>query len=570
MKKRKLFNIALATSMATAAIVAVAPVDAEAAKSFSDLAPTDPHYPNVMNLTERGVINGYPDGTFKPYEPIHRGHAAKILALALGLDTKNVKDPDFKDISKSYPYYGEIAALVEAGIINGFEDGTYGPNKHLTRGQMAKIISRAYELKGDTKNLPFTDIAISPYKEEIAALYDNKVTVGSTPTTFSPVAPVTRGQLASFVVRAEAATAAVEETIVEIKDGKVITETGSYEITEELQKVFNEDNAAALKDAKVKVVIDKVNSDKIKGIQAITLVAPYTTFNADGYKIPSVTIEANGVEVSNLKADKVIVEKDVRATLEEIEVKELVAKEDAELTLDADSKIQKLVIPKGASIDDVVTNFDDVKDAIDRVVDSTGKKVDTDTPPAGGGGGGGAGGGTSNTELVQKALDDLNKNENFKKFISPFGDIQKIDHTNKKIIVKVSSNAKTLADLRKDLVNSQDKFSVFDLIGTDSNVGTLYDNVNKVTIVATKANDNAVLVLKKGEISNAVFEPKKETIKNLVKNFIDDLSSDDITTLGDLANTYGESGKQKIKVTVDFKSGTDPEYTIVLLNNPHH
>lgn len=562
MKKRKLFNIALATSMATAAIVAVAPVDAEAAKSFSDLAPTDPHYPNVMNLTERGVINGYPDGTFKPYEPIHRGHAAKILALALGLDTKNVKDPGFKDISKSYPYYGEIAALVEVGIINGFEDGTYGPNKHLTRGQMAKIISRAYELKGDTKNLPFTDIAISPYKEEIAALYDNKVTVGSTPTTFSPVAPVTRGQLASFVVRAEAATAAVEETIVEIKDGKVITETGSYEITEELQKVFNEDNAAALKDAKVKVVIDKVNSDKIKGIQAITLVAPYTTFNADGYKIPSVTIEANGVEVSNLKADKVTVEKDVRATLEEIEVKELVAKEDAELTLDADSKIQKLVIPKGASIDDVVTNFDDVKDAIDRVVDSTGKKVDTDTPPAGGGGGGGAGGGTSNTELVQKALDDLNKNEKFKEFISPFGDIQEINHTNKKIIVKVSPN-KTLDDLRKELVNSQDKFSVVDLIGTDSNVGTLYDNVNKVTIVATKANGNAVLELKKEEISNAVFKPKKETIKNLVKDFINDLSSDN-TTLGDLANTYGESGDQEIKVTVDFKSGTDPEYTIVL------
>ena len=83
MKKRKLFNFALATSMATAAIVAVAPVDADAAKSFSDLAPTDPHYPNVMNLTERGVINGYPDGTFKPYEPIHRGHAAKFLRLLL-------------------------------------------------------------------------------------------------------------------------------------------------------------------------------------------------------------------------------------------------------------------------------------------------------------------------------------------------------------------------------------------------------------------------------------------------------------------------------------------------------
>lgn len=550
MKKRKLFNIALATSMATAAIVAVAPVDAEAAKSFSDLAPTDPHYPNVMNLTERGVINGYPDGTFKPYEPIHRGHAAKILALALGLDTKNVKDPGFKDISKSYPYYGEIAALVEAGIINGFEDGTYGPNKHLTRGQMAKIISRAYELKGDTKNLPFTDIAISPYKEEIAALYDNKVTVGSTPTTFSPVAPVTRGQLASFVVRAEAATAAVEETIVEIKDGKVITETGSYEITEELQKVFNEDNAAALKDAKVKVVIDKVNSDKIKGIQAITLVAPYTTFNADGYKIPSVTIEANGVEVSNLKADKVTVEKDVRATLEEIEVKELVAKEDAELTLDADSKIQKLVIPKGASIDDVVTNFDDVKDAIDRVVDSTGKKVDTDTPPAGGGGGG-AGPSTPNYKnTVDNAINDFIK-QHRNEFVN-FGKLQ-LDGDQIKMIV--TDKNQTLSNGLDELSGKKGTIKTFI---TEKNE-PLFNKVKQVS-VEIKLKDQSTITY------NKTYGEKDQIIDDIMNDF-DSLAGImdriGVETLGEFVDEYKE--KSTIQVTIEFNDSAKPvTYNIVL------
>ena len=56
MQKSKLFKFALATSMATAAVVAVVPADAEAAKSFSDLDATNPHYPSVMNLTERGII----------------------------------------------------------------------------------------------------------------------------------------------------------------------------------------------------------------------------------------------------------------------------------------------------------------------------------------------------------------------------------------------------------------------------------------------------------------------------------------------------------------------------------
>lgn len=206
MKKRNLFNIALATSMATAAVVAVVPTDAAAAtKSFSDLDSTNPHYTGVMKLTERGVISGYPDGTFKPYQSISRAHAAKIIAQALGLDTKNVKDPGFKDIPKSYPYYGEIAALANAGIINGFPDGSYRPNETLSRGQMAKIIANAFKLQGDAANLPFTDVVNSPYKEQIAALYANKVTTGTTATTFSPLAPVTRGQLASFVVRAEEA-----------------------------------------------------------------------------------------------------------------------------------------------------------------------------------------------------------------------------------------------------------------------------------------------------------------------------------------------------------------------------
>lgn len=279
MRNKKLYNIALAATMTTAAVVAIAPAQADAAKSFSDLTPANVHYDNVMNLVERGVITGYPDGTFKPNQSISRAHAAKIIAKALGLDTKNVKNPNFKDIPTNYAYYGEIAALANAGIINGYPDGTFKPNATLTRGQTAKIIARAFELTGNANNLPFKDIANSEYKEYIAALYANKVTTGTTPTTYSPVNPVTRGQLASFVVRAEEAKGTVVAVLPQIGQFNGISDS-KIEFTLDSNKTFSQvitllDNTSNIQlESELKAFINNYSSEigaTFDGIDSITV-----------------------------------------------------------------------------------------------------------------------------------------------------------------------------------------------------------------------------------------------------------------------------------------------------------
>lgn len=201
---KKLFNVALTTTLAAGAVVAVAP-QAEAAISFKDVKETNTHYENIMNLAERGVIRGYEDGTFRPGNSIKRGNAAHIIAEIIGLDTKNVTNPNFKDISTKNSNYGAIAALANAGIINGFEDGTYRANDMLTRGQMSKIIAKAFKLTATGETVPFTDVERSQYKEHIIALFENSVTTGVTSTFFDTKSFVTRGQLSSFVVRAEKA-----------------------------------------------------------------------------------------------------------------------------------------------------------------------------------------------------------------------------------------------------------------------------------------------------------------------------------------------------------------------------
>ncbi|MGN7388900.1 S-layer homology domain-containing protein [Sporosarcina sp. SAFN-015] len=207
--KAKMFTAALATTVAASGVVAVAPMSVKAeTPSFSDVRDIPSHhfYDAVMKYTAAGMMSGYSDGTFKPGQNITRQDAAKLLAMVLDLDTKNVSDPGFTDISKTSPYYGYIAALVEEGIISGYEDNTFKPHDSLTRAQMAKIIVLGFSLEEmESVQLPFSDINSKQWHIDfVRSLYAHEITTGTTPTTFSPNAFVTRGQMASFVFRSEA------------------------------------------------------------------------------------------------------------------------------------------------------------------------------------------------------------------------------------------------------------------------------------------------------------------------------------------------------------------------------
>ncbi|RKJ50355.1 S-layer homology domain-containing protein, partial [Butyricicoccus sp. 1XD8-22] len=157
-KFKKLFIASAVTAVAASGVVAPSPTDA-ANQSFLDVKSSDYFHDAVMELASRGVINGFEDGKFRPYNNVTRGQAAVIIAGALGLDTKNTTNPGFKDVPTTHPYYGAISALANAGYINGFADGTFGAEKPITRNHMAIIIAKAFKLEAPTNStLPFTDI----------------------------------------------------------------------------------------------------------------------------------------------------------------------------------------------------------------------------------------------------------------------------------------------------------------------------------------------------------------------------------------------------------------------------
>lgn len=209
--KKKMLGMALTASLAAGTLFTAAPPVAtyaqEEEKIFPDLEQDQDYYSDVLNLAARGVVKGFPDGTYKPKNEVTRAQAAKIIAGALELDTTNVKDPGFRDVSKNSEYYGYIAALANKGIIKGYEDSKgkyYNLTAPLTRSQMAKIIDLGYELNNQAYTGKFSDVKKGEWMaEHVQALIDHNITKGTTETTFSPYVTVKRGQMASFIFRAE-------------------------------------------------------------------------------------------------------------------------------------------------------------------------------------------------------------------------------------------------------------------------------------------------------------------------------------------------------------------------------
>ena len=154
----------------------------------------------ILYLAEKGIINGYSSGNFGPNDSIKRVHAVQMIMRDLGVDTSNVKNPNFKDVSPGDYGYAEIAKAAELKIISGMGDGTFAPNKTLTRGQMAIILVNAYKLKGENPKL-FKDVDKHYAKSAISTLAAHNITNGYSDGTFRPNDILTREHFALFMAR---------------------------------------------------------------------------------------------------------------------------------------------------------------------------------------------------------------------------------------------------------------------------------------------------------------------------------------------------------------------------------
>ena len=131
----------------------VAGLSEEGDLDFTDVAAGSWYEKDVAIAVEAGYINGYPgeDGTFtfKPNQNVTRQETAKMIAMAFSIE-ETEETANFKDGNEIQGWAApNINALAKAGILDGYNDGTFRPHNSLTREEAAKILVTALDIDLD-------------------------------------------------------------------------------------------------------------------------------------------------------------------------------------------------------------------------------------------------------------------------------------------------------------------------------------------------------------------------------------------------------------------------------------
>ncbi|AFH59309.1 hypothetical protein B2K_00950 [Paenibacillus mucilaginosus K02] len=164
---------------------------------------------DVELLAGKRVIEGTTDTTFEPESPMTRAQFATLLVRALGVDPAAESTSRFTDVTPGAWYGSSVSSAVYAGLIEGFEDGTFQPDASITRAQMATMLSRALKFADRKPNASaalldsFTDKGdIGEWAEAaVAEAVHAGIIQGMTDTTFAPAENATRAQAAVMLKR---------------------------------------------------------------------------------------------------------------------------------------------------------------------------------------------------------------------------------------------------------------------------------------------------------------------------------------------------------------------------------
>ena len=184
-----------------AVIISSTPVLAE----FSDVPASHQNYQAINWLQDKGIINGYPDGTFKPYQNVNRVEALKMILLGSSVSGETASNDPSTDVPKGEWFAEYVQKAKSLGIVNGYPDGSFGPTRTINLAEALKMI-----LKTGNINTDAISVSEDPYKDvpknEWFAVYfqyanNKKLLDANASDNVNPATDMTRGALAEIMYR---------------------------------------------------------------------------------------------------------------------------------------------------------------------------------------------------------------------------------------------------------------------------------------------------------------------------------------------------------------------------------
>ena len=214
---KRILRVAAAASLAIALVLTLA----GSALAWSDLGPDDWGRYGLTEEQIKVISDGYPDGTWKPYDEVSRSQSAKMAVVAFEIPLVDPDAPTYTDVPKDDPYYRYIETAAAAGVTRGIGGGLFAPSEPVTREQAVAMIARWVALRDgyDISSMytkPDVDAVLARFSDgdlvspnlqsELAFAVEFGIVMGNRGALL-PKDHVTRIQYAAELVRSEGQTA---------------------------------------------------------------------------------------------------------------------------------------------------------------------------------------------------------------------------------------------------------------------------------------------------------------------------------------------------------------------------
>lgn len=167
---------------------------------FSDFSDITQDYSwaaeDISYLSDNGIINGFPDGTFKPDENITNAQTAKIVTLMFGSSEKSASYSDVAEDSWYYDYVKNSDGYF-------IRDDKFLPDENSTRQEIVYALYKAAKLKKAENTADFSETVDEKYRESVESAYENGIIEGYPDGSLRLSNPVTRAEFAVMAMRAK-------------------------------------------------------------------------------------------------------------------------------------------------------------------------------------------------------------------------------------------------------------------------------------------------------------------------------------------------------------------------------
>ena len=303
--------------------------------SFAEDTDIESHWAKneIEYLLDKKIVSGYSDGSFKPDKSITRAEFFKVINGVFGYSEK--AEIAFEDVKAEDWFFDDVAKAVAAGYVNGYEDGTMKPNKPITRQEVAKIISIAYGIQNQSSNSAYSfndESSIENWAVNyVGIMKDKGFITGYSDGTFGPKKNITRGEVAKIISNAS---------------GEIVSTAGEYS-----------------KDAKGNLIVNA------SGVVLKDMTIEGDLYLAEGIGNGDVTLNGvnvkgqvfvrgggeNSIHIANSKIKNMIIVKtsdNVRVVFgENVEVENIEVDENTIIVVEKGAKIKNLKIKGQAKIE---------------------------------------------------------------------------------------------------------------------------------------------------------------------------------------------------------------------------